>query len=109
VRVVAVSDEGLEKLLQESPLFAIAFVSRVSIPCDHFLPEYSAMPEILGNRLAFFKIDHDENPSISDELGITAVPTLLVFKAGLVLARYEGPYSRETLKERLLQVLSPKA
>lgn len=103
------SDEGLEKLLQESPLFAIAFTARTSIPCDHFLPEYSAMPEILGHRLPFFKIDHDENPSISDSLRICAVPTLLVFKDGQECARYEGPYSREALKERLLQVLPPKA
>lgn len=109
MRVLTVTDEGLEKLIQENNLFAIAFTSRTSIPCDHFLPEYSAMPEILGGRLSFFKIDHDENPTISDELQVLAVPTLIVFKEGQECVRYEGPYSREALKERLLQVLPPKA
>ncbi len=76
-----------------------------SIPCDHFLPELTAMPDLLKNRMKFYHLDVDENPTITEELGVTATPTLIIFKGEEELKRYEGPYSKEALKERLESVL----
>ena len=52
--------------------------------------------------------DVTENPTITDELGVQAVPTLLVFRDGEEIARYEGPYSREALNERLTNLMAGK-
>ncbi len=107
-RLRRITDEGLDTLIQEDGWFAVAFMSRFAIPCDHFLPELAAMPDMMEHRIGFHLIDIDENPTITDTLGITAVPTSLVFLDGKEMARYEGPYSREALKERLAQLLPPK-
>ena len=56
----------------------------------------------LADNIALF------DPSITEELGVQAVPTLLVFREGEELARYEGPYSREALNDRLTQLLAGK-
>ena len=63
---------------------------------------------MLDGKIEFFRIDVTENPTITDELGVQAVPTLLVFRDGEEVARYEGPYSREALNERLTNLMAGK-
>jgi hypothetical protein len=46
---------------------------------------------MLDGKIEFYRIDVTENPTITDELGVQAGPTLLVFRDGEEIARYEGP------------------
>ena len=103
------NDTGLEQRVTESDgLVAVAFLDYGSIPCDHFRPELDAVSDTLDGKVQFFKIDVTENPSITEELGVQAVPTLLIFREGEEIARYEGPYSREALNDRITALLAPK-
>ena len=103
------NDQGLEeKVLESDGLVAVGFLDFCSIPCDHFRPELKAVAEMLDGKIDFFRIDVTENPTITDELGVQAVPTLLVFRDGEEVARYEGPYSREALNERLTNLMAGK-
>ena len=103
------NDTGLEQqVLEADGLVAVAFLDYGSIPCDHFRPELDAVSDTLDGKVQFFKIDVTENPSITEELGVQAVPTLLVFREGEEIARYEGPYSREALNDRITALLAPK-
>lgn len=96
------NDQCLEEIiLERRGLWTVAFLDYGSIPCDHFRPELEAIARKLDGRILFFSIDACENPSMADALGITAVPTLLVFRGDDEIGRYEGPYSREALMERL--------
>lgn len=100
--VKRIMDTDLEDLLiKERKAFAVAFMSYTSIACDHFKPELAALPEAMLGRIDFYTIDADENPTIAGELGVEAVPTLVVYKDYEEVVRYEGPYSKEALKERL--------
>jgi thioredoxin-like negative regulator of GroEL len=104
--VKRLNDHALEELLvSENGYLAVAFMSHTSVPCDHFLPELAAMPELMKHRLKFFHLDVDENPTITGELGVTATPTLLILKGGEEIKKYEGPYTRQALKGRLEEVL----
>ena len=103
------NDQGLEeRILESEGLVAVAFLDFCSIPCDHFRPELVAVSDMLDGKIEFFRIDVTENPTITDELGVQAVPTLLVFRDGEEIARYEGPYSREALNERLTNLMAGK-
>ena len=107
--VKELNDQGLEeRVLESEGLVAVAFLDYGSIPCDHFRPELDAVSETLEAKLEFYKLDVSENPSITEELGVQAVPTLLVFRDGEEIARYEGPYSREALGERLTALMAGK-
>lgn len=104
-----INDQGLEeRVLESEGIVAVAFLDFCSIPCDHFRPELTAVSESMDGKMEFFRIDVTENPTITDELGVQAVPTLLVFKEGEEIARYEGPYSREALGERLTNLMAGK-
>lgn len=101
-----ITDEGLEDLLvRERALFAVAFMTYDSVPCDRFREEFGDLPELLRGRVKFYQIDEDENPTMADDLKILAVPTMLVFRDGQELARYEGVYTKECLKERFETLL----
>ena len=103
------NDTGLEeRVLESDGMLAVAFLDYGSIPCDHFRPELDAVSDTLDGKVQFFKIDVTENPSITEELGVQAVPTLLIFREGEEIARYEGPYSREALNDRITQLLAGK-
>lgn len=103
------NDTGLEeRVLESDGLVAVAFLDYGSIPCDHFRPELDAVSDMMDGKVDFYRIDVTENPSITEELGVQAVPTLLVFREGEEIARYEGPYSREALNDRLTALLAGK-
>jgi thioredoxin 1 len=103
------NDHGLEeRVLESDGIVAVAFLDYGSIPCEHFRPELDAVSDTMGEKIEFYKLDVSENPSITDDLGVQAVPTLLVFRDGDEIARYEGPYSREALGERLTNLMAGK-
>ncbi len=102
-----VNDQGLEQqVLEARGLVVIGFFEYRSIPCRHFGPEFEAAAEALEDKIGFYRIDAVENPTITEELGVEAVPTLLVFRDGEEVARYEGPYSREAIQSRLNELIS---
>lgn len=102
-----INDRCLEEIFADfivdggNTLWAIAFIDYGSIPCDHFRPELAAVSLKLEGKILFYWIDACENPSVTDTLGVVAVPTLLVFRGEEEIGRYEGPYSRAALAERL--------
>jgi thioredoxin-like negative regulator of GroEL len=94
-----------ETLDREKGVVGVAFMSYTSIPCDHFMPELHGLAEIMDGRIKFFIVDCVENPTLTDDLAIEAAPTLVMFKANEEIGRYEGPYSKEALKDRLETLL----
>jgi thioredoxin-like negative regulator of GroEL len=107
------NDELLDRLLADLIVgpgcFAIAFMGHFSEACTHFWPEIRAVAHEWHKKIKFYSIDAIENPTLTDQFGVTAVPTLIVFKGGDEVARYEGPYSREALRERLGKLVGKKA
>lgn len=103
-----VNDVKLKKrILEAETLVAIAFLQYDSIPSNYFVPKYAAAAKELAGNLEFYRINPTENPQIAEDLGVDAVPTTLVFRDGVMIARYEGPYSKEALCERITHLLGP--
>jgi thioredoxin-like negative regulator of GroEL len=101
-----VNDTQLEELLiEEKGWVAIAFLDRSSIPCDHFWPEFKLYAKH-AKKVRCVRLDVSENPTLTAQLGVTAVPTTLLFKDSDEVARYEGPYSHEALQDRIGTVIS---
>lgn len=101
-KITYVTDRDFEEIIVEADGWVVVwFFSRGSIPCDHFETEFEAYAKQAGDSVRCLRMDVDENPSITEELLVEAVPTTLVFREGEELARFEGPYSREALIDRI--------
>lgn len=100
------NDHGFsDEVLESSGYVGVAFLDRFSIPCDHFRPELEALADRLEEKVKFFQVDASESPSLVEYVQVEAVPTLIFYRDGEELARYEGPYSREALQERITSVM----
>ncbi len=96
------------RLVESSGVTVVAFLGCESRSCEHFKPELWPLAKHLRHHAQVLWIDVDENPTISEDLGIKAIPTILVYRNGEKLATYEGPYSHEALIERITALLTPK-
>jgi thioredoxin 1 len=59
-------------------------------PCKKMKPDMDKIAEEQKETLSFLRIDADANPELATELGVTALPTLIVFRNQKETARSEG-------------------
>lgn len=107
--VKRVTDRDLEDLISsKKEAFGVVFMSAASFACEQLRPEVEALPAALLHRLKIYWLDADENPTITKELSIDALPTLAIYREEEEIARYEGPYSKEALRSRIEELLFKK-
>jgi thioredoxin 1 len=59
-------------------------------PCKAMAPTLDAVAADMKGKVKVVKVDVDQSPGISTKYAIQAMPTLMVFKGGEVLARQAG-------------------
>jgi len=74
-------------------------------PCKAMVPDLEAVAAQYAGRVRVGKINVEENEQVPFQYGITAMPTLIVFKNGKVAEQRVGKMSREALAKLLDGVL----
>mgnify|MGYP006163283019 CR=1 FL=1 len=59
-------------------------------PCKSFAPIFEQAARQLGGRCRLAKLDSEANPQLSAEMGIRSIPTLILLKGGVEVARQSG-------------------
>lgn len=59
-------------------------------PCRSFAPIYEQAAAQLQGRCRLSKLDSEANPQLSAEMGIRSIPTLILLKGGVEVARQSG-------------------
>jgi thioredoxin 1 len=67
-------------------------------PCRLMAPMMDWAAGEYAGRLAVGKLEADPNPTARDQMGIQGLPTLLIFKNGVEVARHEGAMAQPQLK-----------
>ena len=99
----------LNLAISESPHpVLVDFFSKSCPPCTALSPVLEELAVEFDGRIDFVKVDamaDDESLKISAELGIRAVPTLILFKNGTEVARRTGAASKSALASWLMENL----
>jgi thioredoxin 1 len=66
-------------------------------PCRTMNPVVAA----LANQYKVCKVNTESNPALAARFDVSAIPTLLVFRRGTVVRRYEGVTPEATLRADL--------
>jgi len=90
-----------KEVLESSKLVLVDFWAEWCFPCKLMLEILKKINETYGNRIKLGKLNIDENPEISFEYGIEAVPSLLFFKNGKLVDKIVGVVSFEILTKRI--------
>lgn len=84
------SDQDVRRAIQTSPnLVVIDFYAHWCGPCKVLAP---AMGVLAARHptVDVYKVDADQLSAIADQFTVTSLPTILLFKAGVVVARVVG-------------------
>ncbi|NBD10067.1 MULTISPECIES: thioredoxin [Corallococcus] len=72
-------------------------------PCRAFAPVFEKVSEVHSD-IAFGKIDTDAQPELSGAFEIRSIPTLMVFRDGILLFEQPGALPQAALEDLLKQV-----
>lgn len=59
-------------------------------PCKSFAPTFAQAAAQLQGRCRLGKLDSEANPQLSAQLGIRSIPSLILFRGGVEVARQSG-------------------
>ncbi|MCL4324746.1 MAG: thioredoxin [Candidatus Thermoplasmatota archaeon] len=74
-------------------------------PCRMVSPVVERLAQKYSGKVAFGKLNSDENMEIAQKLGIMSIPTLLIYKDGKLVDRIVGAYPQEIIEEHLSKFL----
>jgi thioredoxin 1 len=84
----------------------VDFWAEWCMPCKMLAPTIDELAAEYGEALKVGKIDTDANRDISQRFGISAIPTLILFKGGEVVKKFVGLQEKKKLKEAIDEALA---
>jgi thioredoxin 1 len=96
------TDAGFESdVLNSSSPVLVDFWATWCGPCRQIAPLIDELAVQYQGSVKIGKVNVDENPELSTKYGINAIPTLLLFKNGEIVERFQGVPPRTKLEAAL--------
>jgi thioredoxin len=94
-----VSEAALEdELIQSQEPILVDFWAPWCGPCRAMAPALEAVAEKLAGAAKVYKVNVDDNPSVSPRFNVKGIPTLILFKDGREANRLVGLSSKEQIE-----------
>lgn len=76
-------------------------------PCKMLTPILEELDSEMDG-VTFYKVDADENQSLAGDLGISSIPTVLVYKDGVPVAKQVGAKPKALMKKFIEDAIAQK-
>lgn len=100
-RPITLTDASFSSELSKHPLMVVDFWAAWCAPCRLVSPIIEQLAKEYQGRVAFGKLNVDENPLTSNEFEVQSIPTLLIFRNGEVVDGVLGAVPKHQLESRL--------
>jgi thioredoxin 1 len=98
--VEIITDSTFESFIKQDKLVIIDCWAPWCGPCRALGPKIEELAKEMGDKVAFGKINTDENEQVPMRFNISAIPTLLMFKNGNFVDRIVGAGTKEFMKAK---------
>jgi thioredoxin 1 len=103
--VTEFTDENFEtEVLKSTVPVLVDFWAEWCMPCRMLAPTIEKLATDYAGKIKVGKLDTDANRDVSIKYGISAIPTVLLFKDGQVAQKFVGLRNERDFKEALATV-----
>ncbi len=106
-KVLPLDQGNFTALLHAHPALVVDFWAEWCGPCRIVGPVIEELAREFAGHVTFAKCNTDDNPILSRQFTISAIPTLLFFLQGKLVDRVTGAYPKEALKKRVETAFVP--
>ena len=101
--IAQLTQDTFESQIADTTPTLVDFWAEWCAPCRAVAPILEEIAKEKGDALRVVKLNVDENPDVTQRLGVMSIPTLILFAAGEEKARIVGARA----KEQLLKDIEP--
>jgi thioredoxin 1 len=94
-----IDDSNFAQTINKYPLLLVDFWAPWCGPCRMMSPIIDQVGKEYIGKLVVGKVNVDENPNISGQIGISSIPTLILFKRGQAVNNIIGSVSKSRIDE----------
>ena len=99
---ITVTDKSFDELVVKSDVpFLVDFWAVWCGPCQTQGPIIEDIATTFEGKAKVGKVNVDENPETAGKYGIMSIPTLMIFKGGIVVKQLIGLQSKEMIVSEL--------
>ena len=84
----------------------VDFWAEWCMPCKMMAPAIDELADEYTGKLVVGKVNTDENRNISMQFGISAIPTVILFKDGEMIKKFVGLQQKADLKTAIDEALA---
>jgi thioredoxin 1 len=103
---IVLTDSNFASEVKKYPLMIVDFWAPWCGPCRMVSPIIEQLAREYSGRVAFGKVNVDENQRIAASFGIQSIPTLMIFKVGKAVDVMIGAMPKAQIETKLKQQLS---
>lgn len=105
-RPIILTDASFSSEISKYPLMVVDFWAVWCPPCRMIAPIVEQLAKEYAGKVAFGKLNVDENPLTSGEFEVQSIPTLLIFRNGEAVDGIIGAVPKHQLEARIKSHLS---
>ena len=105
--ILELTDDNFEhEVIQSQQPVLVDFWAEWCMPCRMLAPPIEELAKEFAGKVKVGKVDTDANREVALKFGISAIPTVMLFKGGQVVSKFVGVRSKADFTAELQKATS---